>query len=76
MHKARRTTLPFSLCTAMMLFASPAMAHDGPHQWTYRQGMLHELAHADHLPAAMAVVAIGAIAAWRLTRRKVSCTKL
>jgi hydrogenase/urease accessory protein HupE len=76
MHKARHTAIPFPLCTAMMLFASPAMAHDGPHQLTYLQSLLHELSHADYLHATLAVGAIGAMAAWRLTRRKRTCTKL
>ena len=76
MHKAKRTTLPVSLCTTMMLFAGPAMAHEGPHHLTYLQSLLHALAHADYLAAAMAVVAIGTFAFLQPTRRKTVRAKL
>jgi hypothetical protein len=68
--------IPSFLCTTMALLASPAFAHDGPHQMTYLQALLHELAYADYLPAALAVAAVAVAAAWRLTRRKPARTKL
>ena len=67
---------PSILCTTMALLASPAFAHDGPHQMTYLQAMLHELAYADYLPATLIAAAVGAAAVWRLARRKPARTKL
>ena len=66
-----RTILLSSACTAMTLSATSALAHDGPHQLTYLQWLLHELAYAGPLPVALAAVAAGAgAAAWRLLRRR------
>ena len=59
-----------SLCTTLAL-TSPAMAHDGAHEFSFLTSLLHELSHADYLLGALdAVAALGAGAAWRLTRRK------
>lgn len=72
MRDPKRTILLFSACTAMTLSATSALAHDGPHQLTYLQWLLHELAYADTLPLALAaaVAAASGAAAWRLLRRK------
>jgi hydrogenase/urease accessory protein HupE len=64
-----------ALCTGLGL-ASPALAHDGPHQLSYLQSLLHELAWADTLAPTPAIAAVGAIAAWRFCRRKAARTKL
>jgi hypothetical protein len=76
MTNATRTLAPFSLCTTMALLAIPAHAHNGPHQLTYLQSLLHELAYADILPAALMLAAVGAAASWRLARRKAAGTSL
>jgi hydrogenase/urease accessory protein HupE len=70
-----RTIARLSLCTGLAL-ASPAFAHDGPHQMTYLQNLLHDLAWADTLSATLAIAAAGTMIAWRLTRRKAACAKL
>ncbi|MDB5760270.1 MAG: hypothetical protein JWM30_3559 [Burkholderia sp.] len=72
MTDKKNTLASLFLCTTMALLTSPAFAHDGPHQMTYLQAMLHELAYTDHLPAALAIAAAGVIATagMRLRRRK------
>ena len=76
MSNNTRALIPYILCTTLVLLTSPAFAHDGPHQLTYLQFMLHELAHADYLPAALGVAAVTVAAVWRLARRKVSRNRL
>ena len=59
-----------TICTTLAL-CSPAMAHEGEHEFSLLTSMLHELSHADYLLGALAAVtALGAGAAWRLTRRR------
>jgi hydrogenase/urease accessory protein HupE len=70
-----RAIAPLSLCTGLAL-ASPAFAHDGPHQMTYLQSLLHELAWSDTLPVTLSVAVVTAVAAWRLCQRKAGSTKL
>ena len=70
MTNATRSLASFSVCTTMALLASPAFAHDGPHQMTYLQSLLHELAYADALSTVLSIAAFGSVAAWRLSRRK------
>ena len=76
MNNNTRTVIPFTLCTTMVLLAGPAFAHEGPHQLTYLQVLLHDLAYADYLPAGLAMATATIAAAWRLTRRKASRAKL
>lgn len=64
-----------ALCTGMG-FASPVQAHDGLHQMTYLQSLLHELAWADTLASTFAIAAVSAIAAWRFCQRKAARTTL
>jgi hypothetical protein len=61
---------------AALTWCGPAHAHNGPHQLTYLQSLLHELAYADILPAALMLAAVGAAASWRLARRKAAGTSL
>ncbi len=76
MSNNTRAPVRFTLCTTMALLASPAFAHDGPHQLTYLQAFLHELAYAGYLPAALGLTAAVAAVTWRLARRKASRSKL
>nr|WP_314627272.1 hypothetical protein [uncultured Noviherbaspirillum sp.] len=76
MSNNTRAPARFTLCTTMALLSSPAFAHDGPHQLTYLQALLHDLAYADYLPAGLALTAAVAAVSWRLARRKASRTKL
>ena len=72
MNNSTRALIPYTLCTTLVLLSTPALAHDGLHQVTYLQALLHELAHADYLPAAFGSGTLTVAAIWRLTRRKVS----
>jgi len=70
MSTVPRTPVPLFLCTMLALAAGPAFAHAGPHQMTWLQSLLHDLAHADTLSMLSFVTATGALAAWRLCLRK------
>jgi hypothetical protein len=75
-HSGRNISSLITICTGLAL-ASPAFAHDGPHQMTYLQSLLHELAWSDTLAVTLSVaVAVVAVAAWRLCQRKAGLTKL
>jgi hypothetical protein len=76
MINTTRTLATLPVCTTMALLASPALAHDGMHQMTWLQSLLHELAHAGTLPAVLAIAACGAAAAWGLSKRKAAAKKL
>lgn len=79
MTRTARTFFSAFLCTTTVLVTGPAAAHDGPHQLTYLQSLLHELAYADALPAVLstaAIAAIGCAAAWRLSRRRTARHKM
>lgn len=67
-----RTPAPLFFCTMLALAAGPACAHAGPHQMTWLQWLLHELADADTLSILMFLSVSSALAAWRLSRRKSS----
>ena len=64
-----RTIAPIFLCTGLAL-ASPAFAHDGLHQMTYLQSLLHELAWSDTLAVALTIGGFAAVAAWRYWRHR------
>lgn len=70
-----RAIAPLSLCTGLAL-ASPAFAHNGPHQMSYLQSLLHELAWSDTVAATLSVAVVATVAAWRLCQRKAESTKL
>ena len=72
MSNNTRALIPYILCTTLVLLTTPAFAHDGLHQPTYLQAMLHELAHADYLPAAFGLGTLTVVAIRRLARRKLS----
>ena len=76
MIKTIRPAAALPLCTTMALLASPALAHDGVHQMTYLQSLLHEMAHADVLATVACAAALAATAAWRLSRRRAARAKL
>lgn len=71
-----RSVAAVSVCTTMALLAGPAFAHDGPHQMTYLQSLLHELSHAGSLAAALAVAVPLAFAACGMQRRRAARAKL
>lgn len=77
MINAKRTNTPslITTCTGLAL-ASPAFAHNGPHQMTYLQSLLHQLAWNDTLAGALTVGVVASMAAWRLCQRKAGRTKL
>ena len=70
MKEKKNTLASLSLCTMIALVASPAFAHEGPHQMTYLQAMLHELAYADYLAAAFALAATCVVTTMRLRRSR------
>jgi len=70
MTNATRTMATVILCTTMALLAGSALAHDGPHQMTTLQHLLHALAWTDILPATLVIAVVVTVVGRRLTRRK------
>ena len=64
------TTFSALALSSALTWCGPARAHDGPHQMTYLQSLLHELAYADTLSTVLSIAAFGSVAVWRLSRRK------
>ena len=64
------TTFSTLALSSALTWCSPAHAHDGPHQMTYLQSLLHDLAYADTLATVVSIAAFASVAAWRLSRRK------
>lgn len=64
-----------ALCTALAL-SGPAMAHDGPHNLTLLESVLHELAYTDYLYGALAMGAMGVALACRVIRRRSAAAAL
>ena len=71
-----RTVAALPLCTTMALVTSSALAHDGVHQMTYLQSLLHDMADVDVLSTLACAAVFAATATWRLSRRKTARARL